>query len=75
MSAARAEAVLTAIRSLPLFGEFFDKWMKRYEKFVTSMVASIATICDRDFRVWRDRRGEGCEGRFCMCARTFMMIY
>lgn len=68
MSAARAEAVLTAIRSLPLFGGFFDKWMKGYEKFVTSMVASVATICDRDYKVWRERRGEGCEGRSCIGA-------
>lgn len=63
MNAARYDAVITAIHSIPLFAGFFEKYVRRYESFVEAMAASVARICDEEFRAWRGRRRREVQGR------------
>lgn len=67
ITAARSEAVLAAIRSMPFFSGFFEKSLRRYDAFVAAMLASVAKLCDEEFRAWRRKRGEGGGGMGMHC--------
>jgi len=75
ITAARSEAVLAAIRSMPFFSGFFEKSLKRYDAFVAAMLASVAKLCDEEFRAWRRKRGEGGGGMGMHCVfETWLLI-
>jgi len=57
-NASRSEAVIAAIHSIPFLSLFFERHLKRYKTFVGSLVASVARLCDEEFKQWQAKRRE-----------------